>query len=253
MRFSVARTNWDCIKPIVQEYLANLSSPTDSFWEEKLLEARLYGIVKENRPIGFFTIYKEQTLTSFYLTDEYLDQAQELFQLALRREFVQQALVATCDEQFLSLSIDCAKRVDRQAYFFHKRDEKKSVASIQLRLALEEDLSIIQDNSDDFFDEAEKQIHLKEIFLAYQEEDLIGFGVYERGRLREAFVSIGMYVLPEYRLKGYGADILKGLQMQAESDGFTPIAGCWIWNHGSKKTLERAGLASTTRYLKISF
>jgi hypothetical protein len=35
--------------------------------------------------------------------------------------------------------------------------------------------------------------------------------------------------------------------------GRRPIAGCWYYNHLSKKTLEKAGLFSQTRLLKFLY
>ncbi len=32
-----------------------------------------------------------------------------------------------------------------------------------------------------------------------------------------------------------------------------PIAGCWYYNHNSKKTLERAGMVTQTRLLKVDY
>jgi hypothetical protein len=32
-----------------------------------------------------------------------------------------------------------------------------------------------------------------------------------------------------------------------------PVAGCWYYNHRSRQTLQRAGMYSSTRLLKIDY
>lgn len=249
----IVRSSWDEVKPMAEEFVKTLSAPTDSFWEEKLTKANVYQISDSNQPIGFFSIYEEETMTSFYLKPESLSEGQEIFQLAVKQEFVQRALVATCDELFLSLSLDLGKRVERQAYFFQPLRKSDFEEIIRLELAMESDRAFIQENSGDFFDALENQISREEIYLAKDGDKIVGFGVMELGVIRKEMASIGMYVREEYRRKGNGTKIIQGLQRLAIGKKRSPIAGCWIWNHGSKKTLERAGLVSQTRYMKISF
>lgn len=249
----IIRSTWHQVYSMVEEFLKTLNGPTDSFWEEKLREANVYQICNGKQPIGFFSIHREETVTSFYLQPQALADAQEIFRLAITREFVQCALVATCDELFLSLSLDVAKKVERQAYFFQPVQRGSFEEGIQLELAKGSDLAFVQKHSSDFFDDLENQISREEIYLAKDGEEVVGFGVMELGAFRKKMASVGMYVREEYRMRGYGAKIIRGLQKDTVGKARLPIAGCWVWNHGSKKTMERAGLVSQTRYMKISF
>ena len=43
------------------------------------------------------------------------------------------------------------------------------------------------------------------------------------------------------------------LRRECERQGVRPIAGCWYYNHRSKRTLERAGMYAPTRLLKVEF
>jgi len=245
--------DWQSIAPLLDQYIDQVSGVTDSFWEEKLLDAQVYVILCEKQEIGFFSVFKEETITSFYLVPEAYVMEQDLFRAALQKEFVRQALVPTCDEYFLSLCLDYAKGIERQAFFFERKRMDRTANGIELIEANLDDLDDVIGNSGDFFGDAKKQIEKREIFLAMNKNDLVGFGVYERGQLRKEFVSIGMYVLPKYRNKGLGTAIIQGLQTLAVSQGLEPIAGCWVWNHASKKTLEASGMGSCTRYMKITF
>jgi hypothetical protein len=68
---------------MVEEFLKTLNGATDSFWEEKLREANVYQICNGKQPIGFFSIHREKTVTSFYLQPRALTDAQEIFRLPI--------------------------------------------------------------------------------------------------------------------------------------------------------------------------
>ncbi|BES65136.1 hypothetical protein SANA_15750 [Gottschalkiaceae bacterium SANA] len=246
-------TTWRQVNSMVEDLIKTLNGPTDSFWEEKLIHANVYQISKNNQAIGFFSVFQKETITSFYLIPEAWSDAQEIFQLAIKHEFVQEALVATCDEAFLSHSLDVGKKVERQAYFFETLRINESKGPFSLEVAMESDQSFIQEKSGEFFDDLEQQICRQEIYLGKVGDEIVGFGVMELGVIRKEMASIGMYVCEEYRRKGFGTRIIQELQRRTIDKNRIPIAGCWVWNHGSKKTLERAGLISQTRYMKISF
>ena len=251
--YQIVASDWRSMAGLLAAYLQGIKGILDSFWEEKLIQGRVYGILYEGRMIGFFSIYQENTLTSFYLQPDAFPLEQDAFRAATRQEFVKQALVATGDEYFLSLCMDLAKGVERQAFFFQRKHDEEMANEIELTLASQKDLKVIVQNSEDFFEDPAGQIRRKEIFLAKRLDELVGFGVYERGKLRKEFVSIGMYVIPVHRKQGMGTKILRRLQEIAIGDGLEPIAGCWVWNHASKKTLECAGMGAVARYLKVSF
>lgn len=251
--YRIRKTSWEEMRGLLEKFIQGLKAPTDSFWEEKLLHAQVYAIEVKDCPIGFFSVYKEELLSSFYLLPEAFGLEQELFHAAMHREFVQAALVPTCDESFLGLSLDHAKRIERQAYFFRTISPSSFKNDLVFKFAERDDIPLVESTSGDFFESAQTQIEKKEILLVRLNDELIGFGVYERGQFRKEYVSIGMYVVPQKRLQGYGTKILRGLQSIALKEDKIPIAGCWVWNHGSKKTLEQSGMAAVTRYMKISF
>ena len=66
-------------------------------------------------------------------------------------------------------------------------------------------------------------------------------------------VSIGMYTVPKYRQMNIAKMTLRRLILEALKAQVQPIAGCWYYNHASKKTLEGVGMISNTRHLRISF
>ena len=75
----------------------------------------------------------------------------------------------------------------------------------------------------------------------------------EMDTLAPTQASIGMSVYPDHRCKGVGRSIIMHLTEISREKRFTPICGCWYYNHNSKLTLESAGFVSKTRLLNVHF
>jgi len=234
---------------------AGLPSPIDSFAEDHILEATPYAIVDSDGTIGYCCVHQGRTLTQFSLDPAHSHLGQSLFARAKSLESVQESLVPTCDEFFLSHALDACSTVKVQAYFFqHVRDVTEERETISYRWATPKDLALVRNSSGDFFDEGvEQQLTAGQIAIGLVEQTPVAFGVFERGRILRDCVSIGMYTMPAHRGKGIAVSTLLQLIGEAHAAGLQPIAGCWVGNHASKRSLERAGMASRTRYVRVEF
>jgi GNAT superfamily N-acetyltransferase len=245
----------DIEKSIISN-MQQLSSPIDSFAEMHILKSNHYHILGEKDVIGYCCIFGGKTITQFYIEQKYRRHSQDAFASARKMEFVSEALVPTCDEFYLSLGLDNYSNINKQAYFFQFTNKMSfdSTPTIRYKLAEKNDLMLIKDHSDDFFDDTlEKQLTDGEIFIGFEDKRIIAFGVYEKGKILKNNVSIGMYTVPEYRNKGVGKQTLSFLIEEGLKENLKPIAGCWYYNHLSKKNLESVGMISNTRYLRIIF
>jgi GNAT superfamily N-acetyltransferase len=246
------------IQKDMQNHLISLSSAIDSFLEGHILESTHYTIKISDANSGFASIHKGSLMTQFVLFPKYRKHGQNIFSQLKKMEEVQSAFVPTCDEFFLSHAIDDYRTVVKQAYFFaHVQGYGlKTENAITIRLADNNDINLIQDKSGDFFgdkSEIEHKVKKNELFITHAKETCVGFGIMEKSRLMDSVASIGMFVIPEYRQKGIGTAILQSLIATCETQNIRPVAGCWYYNHLSKKTLERAGMFTQTRLLKIDF
>lgn len=247
------------IEPFLAKYVESLSSPIDSFIEEHILGSEHFLIMLGEEAIGYFSIHRKEMITQFYLAKPYWKRAQEIFYQIKKMQFVRSAFVTTCDEFFLSHALDECRSLEKQAYFF--QDAGQSVASrdpeIMVRVANVSELAAVKEHSGDFFEENEedlmRQIRNRSIYFAERRGEIVGFGVVERGNIMKAYASIGMYTKPHLRRMGVGRSILLALKEEVWKEGLAPIAGCWYYNHNSKKTLESAGMVTRTRLLKISY
>lgn len=244
------------IEPRIVAHNEGLASPIDSFAEEHVLEATAYAIDGSDETIGYCCVFQGKTLTQFALDPACRQLGQAIFAQARRLESVQESLIPTCDEVFLSYALDDCSTVAVQAYFFqHVRDvAEQTDKSISYRWATPEDLLLIRRRCDGFFDEGlKRQLLDGQISIGFAGEMPVAFGVFERGRILRECVSIGMYTVPAHRRTGVATSTLLHLIREARAAGLRPIAGCWVGNRASKRSLERAGMASGTRYLRIGF
>lgn len=246
------------IEEMLAQYVSTLSSPMDSFIEEHILESEYFLIMLGEQKIGYFAIHRRNLLTQFYLKRAYRHLAQPIFFQVKRMQHVTAAFVITCDEFFLAHALDEYQRLERQAYFFQDAEnplpEEKRNREITLKLAEKTDIELILAHSADFFDEKlEDHIRHERIYIAYWRGEIVGFGIIENGLIMRDYASIGMFTVEGYRQQGIGRNILLLLKEIVYAAGRKPIAGCWYYNHFSKRTLESAGLISGTRLLKIYF
>jgi GNAT superfamily N-acetyltransferase len=244
------------MEPALQQHISALPSPVDSFLEDHILASNHYQIRWNEQVIGLAAVHKESLLTQFALLPAYRQWGQRVFTQARKLETVQAAFVPTCDEFFLAHALDDYRQLEKQAYFFqHSAQSQLYQAPLPLRhrQATAEDIPIIQQLSGDFFDKLAERVAAGQIYLTQHEEEWVGFGIIEKGRLCLGVASCGMYVVETARRQGIGAAIIAHLMGRCAGLGLRPVAGCWYYNHNSKKTLEKVGLFTQTRLLKVGF
>ena len=256
MEYTFRACEYEEMEARIVAHNEGLASPIDSFAEDHILEATPYIIGGSGGTIGHCCVHQGRTLTQFSLEPAHRHLGQAVFAQAKRLESVQESLVPTCDEFFLSHALDVCSSVAVQAYFFrHVRDvTAEASVAISYRWATPEDLLLIRGRCDDFFDEGlARQLADGQIAIGFAGETPVAFGVFERGRILRDCVSIGMYTVPDRRRQGIAVSTLLHLIGEAHGAGLRPIAGCGIENHASKRSLERAGMASGTRYLRVAY
>ncbi len=230
--------------------------PLEVFAEYHILNSRHFNIMFEDNYIGYCSILNGNTLIQFYLIEDYRNLSQDVFSFLKDIKSVKMAWIRTCDEFFLSLALGVDSDIKQQAYCFRhiNRINVQSEINPTYRLASLDDLDIVRENSGDFFDEdLEKQINENGIYIGFDQDKPIAFGLFERGKILEDSVSLGMFTIPEYRGKNIGKKTLSYLLDESRKYYLTPTAGCWDSHKLSKRVLEGVGMVSDTKYLKISF
>lgn len=245
---------------LLQSYGGTLTGVTDDFWEEHILNAKLYEIRLKGETIGHFCLYHEEKLTLFALDEPFRRLGQKIFQQILRDYQVKSAFAATCDELLLSLCLDFHKRLEMQAYFFDGETPHPVRPAEFPRESLREispaEIDTINGETEGFFDFATKASLEKgeqRIFRLRQDGKTLGYGIIVPVKLRPGLGACGMITLPNQRRRGAGRSILIHLAEICRESGLIPISGCWYQNLLSKATIESAGRYAKTRLINFIF
>jgi RimJ/RimL family protein N-acetyltransferase len=244
------------IREAMQQHLEALPGPVDSFYEDHVLSSSHHRIELSGETAGFASIHLGRLITQFCLAEPYRRHGQELFQRVRRLENAGAAFVPTCDEFFLAHALDDYRLLAKQAYFFtasRTAVEPEVTREYSLRQAEPADAGFIQEQSGDFFEQVERQIQAGELFLTCRDGESVGFGVLARSHFCRNVASIGMFTSEPYRNQGVGTATIALLITECRGRGLRAVAGCWYYNHASKRTLERAGMVTGTRLLKIDY
>jgi RimJ/RimL family protein N-acetyltransferase len=249
-------TAFEDIREAVRQHLATLPSAIDSFLEDHILASAHFRIVVSGETAGFASIHEEKLITQFALTDPYKRHGQRIFAQLRRREQVQSAFVPTCDEFFLAHALDDYRQLTKQAYFFATaRDAPPPTIpnGFSFRVAKPSDIEFIRQQSGDFFEPVERYVEKNELSVTLRGNEIVGFGILDRSTLYTDVASIGMYTIETFRQDGVGTATIALMIEECRRQGLRAVAGCWYYNHRSKRTLERAGMFSPTRLLRVEY
>jgi RimJ/RimL family protein N-acetyltransferase len=244
------------VREAMCRHLRALPSAIDSFLEDHILASNHYRIDVAGETAGFASIHEERLITQFALAEAYRECGQMLFGTLRRMEQVRSAFVPTCDEFFLAHALDDYRQLAKQAYFFATpTGVGETVASDRytMRPAAVDDADFVRQESGDFFEDLERKISSGQLFVTLRGEEPVGFGILEQSALYEDVASIGMYTIERFRQTGVGTATIAMLIAECRRRSLRPVAGCWYYNHRSRRTLQRAGMYSSTRLLKIDY
>lgn len=244
------------VREAVRQHLRALPSAIDSFLEDHILASNHYRIVVAGETAGFASIHEERLITQFALAEPYRRCGQALFGELRRMEQVRSAFVPTCDELFLAHALDEYRQLAKQAYFFATAPDvgaAVATAPYSMRPAAMDDVDFVRQESGDFFEHLERHIAAGELFATLRDEEPVGFGILVKSVLYEDVASIGMYTIERVRLAGVGTATIAMLIAECRRRSLRPVAGCWYYNHRSRRTLQRAGMYSSTRLLKVEY
>ncbi|SHH92451.1 N-acetylglutamate synthase, GNAT family [Sporobacter termitidis DSM 10068] len=237
-------------------YIGSLSSRYDDFLENHILDSEIFSITADERRIGYFGVYKDKTLTQFVLSPSDLRHAQPVFREVLETYRIENALVPTCDELFLSLCLDRHKKVSLQAYLFEdgrKRVRPPEYGRELLRQATPGDMPAIIAICGDFLDRYEERIKNGQLYVMRKDGEFLGLGVIVDNVIIPNCKGTGMFINAKYRGKGVGRSILLHLKAICNEKGISPVPGCTYQSDDSRRALESAGYVTKTRLLNIEF
>jgi GNAT superfamily N-acetyltransferase len=238
-------------------YMKSLPFAQEEYIEQIVKKCDYYLIEVKSKTKGYFCVDKDKVLYEFYLNDEVLIFAQDIFKALLNKEYFISAESKTFDYLLMSLCLDFNKKALCSGYLFRNFVNVKNYLvgfdNICFRLANLKDSEKISDMSEDFFENLEEQILKEEIFVLYSNENLLAAGVVQKVFPSMNYYDIGMIVEKNHRGKGIGTYIITKLREICCEHNGVPICGCWYYNYASKRTLEKAGFISNHRIITFDF
>jgi GNAT superfamily N-acetyltransferase len=247
---------FDEIRAEVRRHLAALPGTIDSFLEERILDSAHYRIAISDEKAGFASIHHERLITQFALDEPFRRYGQPIFARLRHWEQVREAFVPTFDSFYLGHALDDYRQLAQQAYLFVAAPTGSGQIGdtrCRLRPAEQSDIELIGRESGDFFAPIERYVAAQALFLTLRGDEPVGFGLLEVSALYDDVASIGMYTIERHRRAGVGTETIALLLAECRSRGLHPVAGCWYYNHRSKRTLECAGMVAPARLLRISY
>ena len=254
--FAFAPIDFSEAEPVLRRHLLGLPAPVDSCFEDHVRASQHYRIELGQKSAGWTAVHDGSLITQFCLMSPHRYLGQRAFAQVRKLEQVREAYVPTCDEFFLAHALDDYRLLEKQAYFFQARPQAQRPApppGLTLRPAQASDLPAMRELIGDFFDRLAWRIETGQIYAMLRDGDFAGFGIIEPSTLYPAAASIGMITVAAQRNQGVGTAIIAALLDACARRQIMAIAGCWYYNHFSKKTLEKAGMLSQTRLLKVSY
>jgi GNAT superfamily N-acetyltransferase len=256
MQVSFVRAEFTEVKDDISRHLDSLPGRIDSFLEDHVRESKHYVISALGARAGFASIHSGGLITQFSLEQAHQRFGQSAFQALRKLENVNAAFVPTCDEFYLSHAIDDYRQLHKQAYFFEVPPSGSVAAgagAYSLRVATTADEDAIREQSGDLFGDVPKRIECGELFVTDRAGVSVGFGILAKSPLQRSVASVGMFTLEHSRGAGVGTATIALLIGECSRRGIRAVAGCWYYNHPSKRTLERAGMTTKTRLLKVEY
>lgn len=245
----------EVIRKEIGTQIAALPGVVDSFLESHISSSNHTRVVINGRAAGLAAIHGESLITRFSLEPEFRGHGEAVFQALRRREQVDSAYVPTCDEFFLVHALDDYRRLTLQARLFRFDGDSRPRAvpnGMALRRAEPRDADLIGEASS-YFDRIDERIGAGELFVLDRDGEPVGFGIREMSAYVPGRASIGMFTRKDQRQRGVGTAVIAALAQRCLDEGIEPVAGCWYYNHRSRHALERAGMSSTTRLMKVEF
>jgi RimJ/RimL family protein N-acetyltransferase len=244
------------IAPFVRGHHAVLPSPVDAFLEDHIINSRHYQIEVAGEMAGVASIHGQSLITQFAMVGPHRRYGQDAFRELRRLEKVSAAFVPTNDAFYLSHALDDYRQLRKQAFFFvHGRVAPETTPQERYALtpATAADAASIRQEAGEFFSHLDEEIAAGQIFITRRHDEPVGYGVLVRATLYDDVASIGMFTREAFRNQGVGTATIELLVAECVTRNLRPVAGCSYYNHASKRTLERAGMVSPTRLLKIAF
>ncbi|MEN8905622.1 MAG: hypothetical protein ABF289_06640 [Clostridiales bacterium] len=244
------KTNLESSKGMFDKYYNDLNGGFDDFFEEIIIKGFQYKIKHHEEIIGVFAISADNKLICIHLENKYINLYELIFNNIVKFNEVQGIVSITNDTKMLNEIIKRNYRIIKQAYNFIYTDGIQKT-DLEYKKATLADISTMKNLFKDFFNDYEERVKTDSLYLGIKNNKIVSLGHIKHHEFNADIVSIGMIVTEDERKNGYGCDTIKAMINEGIKRDATIQAGCWFYNHASKKTLEKAGLNVSNIIIRV--
>ncbi|MBL0185399.1 MAG: GNAT family N-acetyltransferase [Candidatus Obscuribacter sp.] len=239
-----------------RSHLEHLSHGQESYLESLAKNAQALDIKIDGLRFGY-ALVRDATVLEFCIEQSNVSLANSALAAVVKFANANSILCQSFDTVLMS----AAKSLDwldkPVAHLFRKFDTQKQLAiSLEPQSASEAEMPRILSIHDGFFDdddEIRSYISDRSRLFIYQRDGVdVACGIIKQTVSCRNDYDIGMVVAPEYRGRGYGAEVLSHLKSYCLDLGWYPIAGCSMDNPASKRSLERAGFIAEYQLVRYA-
>lgn len=243
-------------KHLIERHIDTLVFPLESWVEDSLFKSELNLLKSGGKHIGY-AAKNNNILEAFHVLKEHFRDAPAALAQVISDKKIERVRVMSHDYLLSAVLAEWEYDKEKGACFFvdagNPNDLDKEPSSEGFRVAATGDLDAIRSVSGDFFEEPgggfatlEERVTAETVFVIEDGQDLLGCGLFEKGRLCPGGASIGMFTNPEFRHRGVAKKMLLNLKKHVYRLGLIPVAGCWYYNTLSRRSLEAAGMVAVS-------
>jgi GNAT superfamily N-acetyltransferase len=241
-----------------ERYWETLGEPQVHYLEQRVACARHFVLGPAASPVGYMAI-DDGAVVEFFALDAALPSLSEIFHAAAEQGGATSAVIKSYDPLALAAAAGRLARVTTIGVNCTTwSDERFEPAmGFAARPGRADDLAVLHGIGPGLYerpDEMSHDLQAGRITIYEQDSAPVGCGVLSPVREGGDALDIGVGVLPAWRRKGVGEQIVRRLKLICLRERrMRPVCGCAIENIGSRRTLERAGFLTRHRLLELSW
>jgi GNAT superfamily N-acetyltransferase len=248
----ITKSSFEKIKILRESYLSSLPEFQELFLELMISDAHCYLIKNENTVQGYAIMNSDGVLIEFYVKDLYVPVSHEVFNQLIKELAIHEVYCKSFDSLLLNACMQSSLPYSLVGVLYRDYSEPQiqNDPDILMRICglASVNLLLNQDESIKELFETEQQlrsfIEHEHVFEFYKNDNLIGCGMVIRTKAEWDFCDLGVWVHPQRRGNGMGAQIILQLRAFALQNQLSPSCGCGIENIASQKTIEKSGFVS---------
>jgi GNAT superfamily N-acetyltransferase len=239
-----------------ERYFGALREPQVHYLEQRVSRGQTLLLSLGGAPVGYMVI-AHRSVVEFFVLDSGLAELGEVFHAAAERGGAISAVIKSYDTLALAAATGRPARVTTVGLNCTDWSDERfePPAGFAARPGRLDDLTILKSVGPGLYERPDEMAHdLRAGRVTIYELDgpPVGAGVLSPVREGGHALDIGVGVLPAWRRRGMGEQIVRHLKLVCLRErGMRPVCGCAVENLGSRRTLERAGFLTRHRILEF--